>query len=195
MTNLQLSEALVSRRSVRTFASDPVEASVITRLIEVAQGATGDEGKRSAPSAHAVYPVHLFLAAGRVKGMEPGLYRCEKDTSALTLLHAGDVRKPLHNAAVGDQPWIEECPFILTLCGDAVRVATRFADQMPYGRRGERYMYLEAGAIAQNLMLHAVDEGLGSVLVAGFRDEETAGVLGLEAPLVPVLHLCFGHAR
>ena len=32
----------------------------------------------------------------------------------------------------------------------------------------------------------------GSVLVAGFNDEATGTVLGLEEGVVPVLHLCVG---
>lgn len=53
-------------------------------------------------------------------------------------------------------------------------------------------MHTEAGAAAQTISLQAVAEGLGCVLVAGFKDEATAGVLNLEPPLAPVLHMCFG---
>ena len=59
-------------------------------------------------------------------------------------------------------------------------------------RRGLRYLYIESGAAAQNVQLQAASEGLACVLVAGFRDETTAQILGLEAPIAPVLHLCFG---
>ena len=195
MPSPSLTEALASRRSVREYSDRPVELAVVRRLIEVGQAATNDDGKRAAPSAHALYPVCLYLAAGRIDGLDPGLYRCDPDASDLTPLQHDDVRQPLRAASVDDQTWIEEAAFILTLCGDAIAVSTHFADQQPYGLRGERYLYLEAGAIAQNIMLQATAEGLGSVLVAGFKDEETARVLGLEPPLVPILHLCFGYAR
>ena len=56
----------------------------------------------------------------------------------------------------------------------------------------ERYAWIEAGAAAQNIQLQATAEGLGSVLVAGFRDEATAAALALETPIMPLIHLCFG---
>jgi nitroreductase len=51
---------------------------------------------------------------------------------------------------------------------------------------------MEAGAAAQNVLLQATAEGLGCVLIAGIDDEATAKALGLEPPMVPLLHLCFG---
>ncbi|MFB9869171.1 nitroreductase family protein [Vreelandella sulfidaeris] len=63
----------------------------------------------------------------------------------------------------------------------------------PYGARGARYVYLEAGAAAQNLQLQAVAQGLGSVWVGGFDDEATGHILGLKVPLTPIILLCVGH--
>ncbi|WP_319518777.1 nitroreductase family protein [uncultured Martelella sp.] len=77
------------------------------------------------------------------------------------------------------------------LC-DMLAAAQAFFEQQPYGARGERYVYLEAGAVAQNIQLQAVEEGLGSVLVGGFDDEATAGVLELPAPLAPLTLMCIG---
>jgi len=49
--------------------------------------------------------------------------------------------------------------------------------------------------MAHNIQLQAVELGIGCVLVAGFQDEATAAVLGLEPGLTPVLHLCLGVAK
>ena len=73
-----------------------------------------------------------------------------------------------------------------------VAVTHHFSEQPPLGTRGLRYAYIEAGATSQNIHLQATAEGLGCVLVAGFKDEATADVLELEAPTAPVLHMCFG---
>jgi len=42
------------------------------------------------------------------------------------------------------------------------------------------------------MQLKAVAEGLGYVLVAGFKDEATAEVLRLASPLAPILRICVG---
>ena len=103
-----------------------------------------------------------------------------------------DLRRELQSAALEEQPWIGGAAGIITICADFVAASHAFAKQPPLGTRGLRYLYIEAGAAAQNVQLQAASEGLACVLVAGFRDEATAQILGLEAPIAPVLHLCFG---
>jgi len=57
---------------------------------------------------------------------------------------------------------------------------------MRYGERGIRYVHMEAGHAAQNVLLQAVSLDLGAVVIGAFHDEEVKAVLGLaeqEAPL------------
>lgn len=61
----------------------------------------------------------------------------------------------------------------------------------PCGQRGQRYAWIEAGAAAQNIQLQATADGLGSVLVAGFPDDDTSKVLALNSSIKPLIHLCF----
>ena len=67
-----------------------------------------------------------------------------------------------------------------------------FAEQPPDGRRGLRYVYLEAGALLQNICLQATALGLGTVFVGGFDDAKTASVLNLPSPFEPVGMICVG---
>ena len=187
-----LKDALASRRTVRDFSPEPVSPEALSRLIWAAQGITGEDGKRTAPSAHGLCPLHLRVAVGRVDGLETGLYSVSRETGALEKIGAQDVRGALSDAAIGEQPWVGEAACIVTICADFVAPCRDFADQPPYGRRGERYVHIEAGCAAQNMLLQAAADGLGGVLVAGFLDEATGAVLGLSAPLSPVLHLCLG---
>ena len=55
-----------------------------------------------------------------------------------------------------------------------------------YDEWAERYCIMEAGHIAQNVMLQAVALGLGSVPVAAFEEERAAGILELPADREPV---------
>lgn len=189
-------ELLRARRTVREFSDRPVPLGSVRRLLWAAQGVTAEDGRRTAPSAHALHPLRLFFAAGRVEGLDAGVYSVERrDTADLALQESGDVRVRLEAAALEDQPWIAESAGIITVCADLVTPVRDFADQPPYGQRGLRYVQIEAGAVAQNVHLQATADGIACVLVAGFRDEETARVLKLEPPVAPVLHMCLGYAR
>lgn len=192
---MQLKDALTGRRSVRTFDKRPVPIDALERLIWATQGITDEAGNRTAPSAHALHPLRLMIAVGEVEGLATGLYAVDPETATRQPVHDRDIRQTLREAAVDDQTWMTDAAFIVTICADMVAASNKFADQQPYGTRGPRYVFIEAGAAAQNTMLQAVSEGLGSVLVAGFRDEATADALGLNAPLAPILHICLGFPK
>ena len=187
-----LDDALRRRRSVRDFTDAAIPADALARVLWAAQGATDESGNRTAPSAHALHPLRLFVTAARIEGLESGFYAVSPETGEMQQLHTRDIRADLQRAAIDDQAWIGESACILSICADFVTPCRDFADQMPFGQRGARYVYLEAGAAAQNALLQAAVDGLGGVLVAGFEDEATAAVLGLAAPIAPVLHLCLG---
>ncbi len=192
MNKLSLNLILKNRRSVREFKPKAIQQASLKRLIWAAQGKTNNSGYRTAPSAHALHPLRLFVTASNIEETASGFYSVAPETDELILIHEKDIRNDLEKAAIGDQPWIAEAPLVLSICADFIAPCKDFADQPPYGQRGSRYVYIEAGAVAQNIQLQAAEEGIGSVLVAGLQDEVTATVLGLEEPFAPVLHLCVG---
>ena len=124
--------------------------------------------------------------------VEAGVYAIASNTKDMNLHIDHDFRADLETVALEDQPWICNAAGIITICADMVAATLAFADQPPYGTRRLRHVHIEAGAVAQNIYLQAASEGLACVLVAGFQDEATAGVLNLAAPVAPVLHMCFG---
>ncbi len=107
-------------------------------------------------------------------------------------LSEGDLRPGLAAAALEDQPWIAEAPAVIVIGADMARAIEAFAEQPPDGRRGLRYVYLEAGALMQNVCLQAAALGLGTVFVDGFDDAKTAAVLNLPSPYEPVGMICVG---
>ena len=48
-----------------------------------------------------------------------------------------------------------------------------------YGQRGYRYVWIEAGHLAQNLYLVSGALGLASVALGGFFDDEADALLGV----------------
>lgn len=192
MTEFTLDDAFSKRRSHRAFDDRPLTLPLVRKLLWAAQGITDKSGNRTVPSAHALHPLRLIVTAGHVTDQPIGVYCASDDTLDLTPHLDHDVRDNLEQAALDDQPWISRAPAVITICADMVSVSQAFAEQPPYGARGRRYAYIEAGAAAQNIQLQASEEGLASVLVAGFRDEATASILQLPAFHEPIIHMCLG---
>ncbi|WP_404401761.1 SagB/ThcOx family dehydrogenase [Pelagibacterium halotolerans] len=183
---------LKHRRSERAFGAGRIARSDVERLLFAAQGKTGAPDKRTIPSAHGLNPLRLSLTAGAVDGLETGLYAVDPASLALEIEERSDIRAALESAAIDDQPWIGASAAIITISADFGALATHFADQPGLGMRGTRYGLIEAGACAQTMHLAACDLGLSSIVIAGINEDATAQVLGLKAPVAPIVHVCIG---
>jgi SagB-type dehydrogenase family enzyme len=183
--HVAIERALWLRRSVREFSERSLRLPELAQLLWATQGLTGLEGRRTAPSAGASYPLEVHVLAGSVEGVAPGHYRYLSRRQALLERTAGDRREAVARAAQ-DQAWIARAAAILVLT--AVPERTSFT----HGERGARYVQQEAGAAAQNLQLQATAMGLASAVVGAFRDAEVARLLELPAWEVPVCILPVG---
>lgn len=170
--------ALAARRSVRAFAPEALSIDALGQLLWAAQGVTREApgvrggGLRTAPSAGALYPLELLVAAGNVTGLAPGLYRYVPSAHALTREDDRDLRAELATAAFG-QRWIAGAPALILVAGVVERTAAK------YGDRAGRYVHVEVGAAAENVYLQGEALGLGTTLVGAFRDAEVKRVAGL----------------
>ena len=176
---LAVEEALAARRSVRDYAPGPLTLAEVGQLLWAAQGVTSPEGFRTAPSAGALYPLELYLVVGEVEGLAPGVYHYEPESHALTRIIAGDLRRVLEMAALG-QDYVRTAAVDLVLTGVYQRTARR------YGERAQRYVHMEAGHAGQNVYLQAEALGLGTVAIGAFNDEEVQRLLSLPAEEAPL---------
>jgi SagB-type dehydrogenase family enzyme len=165
-SSVSLETALRLRRSVREFAAEPLTRPEIGQLLWAAQGVTADWGGRTAPSAGALYPLELYAvtAAGALRYVPDG-HRVEITTER-------DLRPDLKAAAL-DQDAVERAPLV------AVVVVVPERTAATYGERAGRYVDLEAGHAAQNLLLQAVAIDLVAVPIGAFDDDAVARVLAL----------------
>jgi hypothetical protein len=67
--------ALDTRRSLREFAGEPLGLPELGQLLWAAQGVTTRDGRRTAPSAGALYPLEVYVVAGSVTGLPAAVYR------------------------------------------------------------------------------------------------------------------------
>ena len=181
---MSLEEVLSQRRSIRSYAKEPLSLNELAQLLWAAQGSTGPGGLRTAPSAGATYPLETYAIVGQVEGLEPGLYHYEPESHSLSLVKQGDFRTELSEASLKQS---QVANAAVSLLFSAVYDRTTGF----YGDRGQMYVHMDVGHAAQNVLLQATALGLGSVPVGAFRTRTVAALLGLpegELPLyiVPV---------
>lgn len=184
-STVSLEEALQERRSVRNYSNASLNLEEVSQLLWAAQGMTSSWGGRTAPSAGATYPLQVYLVAGNVENLAPGVYKYNPQKHDLSKIREADARKELADAAL-NQRWVEQAPISIVIAAIYERTTTQ------YGDRGIRYVHLEAGHAAQNVCLQAVALGLGSVPVGAFDDERVITVIGISSIETPIYILPVG---
>lgn len=183
---MTLAQTLLQRRSVRAYRTDELSLAQVGQLLWAAQGITSEDGLRTAPSAGALYPLEIHLVAGTVKGLPAGVYHYAPTPHRLERVQAADVRAALASAAM-NQSWVRDAAAVLACSAVYERTLGK------YGQRAPRYVHMEAGHAAQNVLLQATALGLHSVIVGAFDDHAVQDVLGLPADCAPLCLIPVGH--
>jgi SagB-type dehydrogenase family enzyme len=177
---MSLEETLAARRSVREFTEEELTLEEISQLLWAVQGITAAWGGRTAPSAGALYPLEVYVATA------DGLYHYVAQGHKAVVESKADLRGALWRAGLS-QNAIREAPAVFVITAVYARTEKK------YGERAERYVRLEAGHAAQNLLLQAVALGLGGVPIGAFYDGQVQSALSLPSDhellyLIPVGH-------
>ena len=173
-------EALSKRRSVRDYTIEPLSLMEVSQLLWAAQGITEKtHSLKTAPSAGALYPLEVYLAAANVKDISAGLFKYDPGSHSLKKIVDGDKRQDISDASLR-QDAIEECSAIIIITAVYERTSVK------YGRRTERYVHMEVGHAGQNIYLQAVSLGIGTVMIGAFQDEALKKVLDLPANEFPL---------
>ncbi len=179
VSNTSVEEALSRRRSIRSYEDGPLTLRDLSQLLWAAQGVTDPRGFRTAPSAGALYPLEVYVAAGNVTNLPNGIYKYKPYEHQLVRIAEGDKRIELSRAALG-QSSIREGAAVIVFSAVYERTTVK------YGKRGIRYVHIEVGHAAQNVYLQAVSSNLGTVIVGAFYDDEVKKIMGMrenEEPL------------
>ncbi|MBW7988979.1 MAG: SagB/ThcOx family dehydrogenase [Planctomycetes bacterium] len=178
---VSLEEALAKRRSIRLFANKPLESEQISQLAWAGQGITEQQrGLRTAPSAGETYPIELYFAT------EEGLFVYRPAEHSLEQTSDKDIRGSLAVAAsMQESVAMAGCDIIVA--GSVRKLSTQFRN------KAKTYMLLEAGHIAQNILLQAACLDLGSVPIGGFTTKKVSRACRLPAGFEPLYIICVGH--
>jgi len=179
-------DTLSRRRSGRNYASRtllPLET--LSALLWATQGITADAGDfqlRSAPSAGALYPIETYLLARAVGELEQGMYHFRPLEFDLELLKPGDFSRALAQAALG-QGMVANAQ--VTFIWTAIVERSKWK----YRQRAYRYIYLDAGHIAQNLYLSGTAEGLGVCGIGALFDDAVNALIGVDGVEETVVYM------
>jgi SagB-type dehydrogenase family enzyme len=181
-SEVSLESAIAGRRSIRDYTSKALTLEEISQLLWAAQGVTNSKGYRTAPSAGGLYPLEVYVVTSEyVIHYLPEHHRAEMHLS-------GDKRGPLEAAGLS-QSAIGDAPAVFVITGVFERTKAK------YGVRANRYVYLEAGHAAQNLVLQAVALDLGGVTIGAFDNASVTRVLDLPSDHEPLYLIPVGHPR
>jgi SagB-type dehydrogenase family enzyme len=190
--SLPIVDVLKKRRSVRSFSPKPLSLDALSFLLWASTGVQRKEQGyefRTVPSAGALYPIETYLIVNNVEDLEKALYHYNIEAHALEQLTVGDLAEKFAHAALEQKMFIK-APVVL------IWTAVFERSKWKYAQRAYRYVYLEAGHIAQNLALSAISIGLGSCQVGAFFDDEINQILGVDGVDESVIYLSVvGHPR
>lgn len=131
---------------------------------------------RSAPSAGAFYPTEIYLFATNVEGLDKGIYYFHPGLHQLVQLQKDDIETQLSKAVFGLKA-IHNSAVTIFLTSVFSRNAWKFK------HRSFRYCLLDAGYVAENLLISAAAKNLAVNLVGDFMDNEVNRLLDLEKGL------------
>lgn len=184
---------IAARRSTPPEVGSSITPTEIAQLLWASQGVTGQRNQpngtslpplRAAPSVSGAYPLETYVIVRNVSDTFAGVYHYVVREHQLEQVRIGDVTRELASALLGE-PSVEVSACALVITGVVERVTTNHSE------RGFRYLYLEAGHAAQNLLLAGTALGLSVQPIVTFYDDELAFLLGLagnrEIPLMTIL--------
>ncbi|MHC4507395.1 MAG: SagB/ThcOx family dehydrogenase [Planctomycetota bacterium] len=173
---MNLDQALEQRKSIRDFRDKPISKGQLSYLLWASTGVQRIEDGytfRTAPSAGALYPIETYVIVNNVEALETGLYHYSVQAHQLESLAQRDLRRQITAAALG-QGMCAAAPAVFIWSAVFERCKWK------YGQRAYRYIYLDAGHIAENLALAAVSLDLGTCEIGALFDDHVNAILGID---------------
>lgn len=162
-SDISIEKALSERRSLRTYKDQPITLHELSQLLWAAQGITEPvKGLRTAPSPMAMFTLKVYAIPLNVNGIARGAYRYEPKTHELILISKGDKREDVKRPAptaeqaaiaakLGHADPFPTTPLVFVITGDGAKT------------KNSALYYLEAGHVAENILLQCVSLGMGGV--------------------------------
>jgi SagB-type dehydrogenase family enzyme len=181
LLDLPLGDAIVRRRSERSYGARPLSSVELATLLTLANGvreaqrlsATTVAYRRYVTSSGNLGSVEIYPVVMRVEGLDPGIYHFDTVGHHLAQITPGYFASWLKEAVL----------FQLEFAGAALALVLTSAFgrlKAKYGPRGYKLGLLDVGHVSQNVYLIATALGLNVCSTAGYVDERLDAALGLD---------------
>ena len=189
-----LVDVLRRRRSVRQFSAGTITIESLATLLALSAGFAGTDAAatllapecppagRTYPSGGALYPIELLVYPLRVDAIPGGFYLYQPLAHRLALVAPAPPSTDTLAEWFPNHP-VAEASLLLLLAVDFARPSLG-----KYGERAYRLALLEAGHLAQNLLLVAVALRLAGLPICGYDDERVSAAANLTFPDAAVLY-------
>jgi nitroreductase len=169
---MEFRDVVARRRMVRNYTDEPVPPEALDRIVHAG---------RKAPSA-GFSQGQAFVVV----------------TDASIRAAVADLAGEAHYLAMGMDPWISRAPAHVVVCvsEDAYHRRYREADKLSGGEEIDwpiPYWWVDAGASMQNLLLAAVDEGLGAGFLGVHSIPGLRELLDIPDEYTPIGIVTIGH--
>jgi ribosomal protein S12 methylthiotransferase accessory factor len=180
------SNLLKNRKSIRVFSGE-VSLQNIINMLWSAYGEL-ENGRRTVPSAGALYPLQLHVALLRqTEQLLPAIYRIHLTSPNLVEFDCVSMDINSFARSFINPMIMEGAHGVIVISGSFQITAEK------YGTRSLLYVIIEAGHVAQNINLAAVEHGIAVVEIGGFKEEPLARAIHLSNQYHPLITIVFGH--
>jgi SagB-type dehydrogenase family enzyme len=188
--NEPLYATMIARRTNRTSTSYPLTAMQLSKCLFAGLGITGEVETPSGwlplgvtPSGGARNPFEAYVIVRRSDEIDAGIYHYSPMDQSLEI-----VRREIPDTIdqfFANQSWVDEMSAVVVLTAVLERTMWKYEDPNAY-----RVVIIEAGHIAQNMMLAATDLGLSACPTAALSHSSLRKLFGLsEMTHVPLYAL------
>ena len=180
-----LDEAWKKRRSEREFTDLPLGLEDVSTLLAACRIVDYEleTERRTYPSAGARFPVECYLLAYRVEGLNVGCYHYKVRTHELEVLWPADLAAKTAEVV---------SPFVSNPAAAIVMTSVISRAEVKYGYKAYPFSFLEAGHMAQNVLLAAAGTGIGACPVGGFVDAAIVELLDVTEDEIPLYVVAAG---
>ncbi len=183
-------DIIFERRSNRNFTSKEISLEALSRILFIGNGVTSSfkdsDGInwefRTTPSGGGLFPIDIYCIVNKVNGIDKGLYHYNNNSHSIEQISKRDFCKDLKISAPTLEDSINKSSICIILNASFQRI------KFKYKERGYRFTLLEAGHIAQNILLAATSEKLGSFPVGGFLDDNANDIIKVDGVNNSVLY-------
>jgi len=168
----------MSRRSRVASKTGRIDLGKLSNLLYAAYGVTGETRNvkmkaRTAPSGGALFPLDLYWISQSVDGLANGIYHYNPILHCLETLTNADVTSQIASAFIQEEMRTGKIGYV-------VITGVFWRTRIKYGLRGCRFVFLEAGHVAQNLNLAAEASGVMAVCLGGYHDNKVNELVGAD---------------